>query len=64
MDVQEVTNFQYIKFVDATGYITIAERPIDWEDMKKQLPTGTQKLSEDDLQPGSLVFSSLKMLSI
>ena len=60
MDVHEVTNSQFKKFVDATHYITIAERPIDWEEMKKQLPPGTQKPSEDDLQPGSLVFSSPK----
>ena len=60
MDVHEVTNSQYKKFVDATGYITVAERPIDWEEMKKQLPKGTQKPSEEDLQPGSLVFSSPK----
>ena len=56
MDVHEVTNAQFKEFVDATNYITIAERPIDWEEMKKQLPPGTQKPSEDDLQPGSLVF--------
>ena len=60
MDVHEVNNSQFKKFVDATNYITIAERPIYWEEMKKQLPPGTQKPSEDDLQPGSLVFSSPK----
>lgn len=60
MDVHEVTNAQFKEFVDATNYITIAERPIEWEEMKKQLPPGTQKPSEDDLQPGSLVFSSPK----
>ena len=60
MDVHEVTNSQFKKFVDATDYITVAERPIDWEEMKKQLPPGTKKPSEDDLQPGSLVFSSPK----
>ena len=38
MDVHEVTNSQFKKFVDATNYVTIAERPIDWEEMKKQLP--------------------------
>ena len=60
MDVHEVTNSQFKKFVDATNYVTIAERPIDWEEMKKQLPPGTRKPPEDDLQPGSLVFSSPK----
>ena len=38
MDVCEVTNAQFSKFVDETGYLTIAERPIDWDEMKKQLP--------------------------
>jgi formylglycine-generating enzyme required for sulfatase activity len=58
MDAHEVTNVQFKKFVDATGYITVAERPIDWELMKKQLPPGTLKPAEEDLQPGSLVFNS------
>jgi formylglycine-generating enzyme len=57
MDETEVTNSQFAKFVDETGYVTVAERKIDWEEMKKQLPPGTPKISEEELQPGSLVFS-------
>jgi formylglycine-generating enzyme len=57
MDVTEVTNAQYAKFIDETGYVTVAERKIDWEEIKKQLPPGTPKLADADLQPGSLVFS-------
>jgi sulfatase modifying factor 1 len=56
MDEHEVTNAQFKEFVDATGYITIAERPIDWEELKKQVPPGTPKPSEEHLLPGSLVF--------
>ncbi|NRA93060.1 MAG: SUMF1/EgtB/PvdO family nonheme iron enzyme, partial [Psychroserpens sp.] len=33
IDEHEVTNAQFKKFVDATGYVTTAERPIDWEDL-------------------------------
>ncbi|WP_452603235.1 formylglycine-generating enzyme family protein [Pontimicrobium sp. MEBiC06410] len=57
MDITEVTNAQFKKFVDATKYITIAERPIDWEQMKKELPEGTLKPHDSILQPGSLVFN-------
>ena len=35
IDATEVTNNQFEKFVDETGYITVAEREIDWEEMKK-----------------------------
>jgi sulfatase modifying factor 1 len=30
MDATEVTNSQFKEFVDATGYITVAEKDIDW----------------------------------
>ncbi|WP_115461952.1 formylglycine-generating enzyme family protein [Winogradskyella aurantiaca] len=56
MDTHEVTNAEFKVFVDATGYKTIAERPIDWEELKKQLPAGTPKPPEENLRPGSLLF--------
>lgn len=57
IDKTEVTNAQFQKFVDATGYVTIAERPVDWEEMKKDLPPGTPKPADSILQPGSLIFN-------
>ncbi|TXD85553.1 SUMF1/EgtB/PvdOfamily nonheme iron enzyme [Subsaximicrobium wynnwilliamsii] len=57
IDITEVTNANYKAFVDATSYITIAERSIDWEDMKKNLPQGTPKPADSLLQPGSLIFN-------
>lgn len=56
MDTHEVTNAEFKKFVDETGYVTIAERPIDWEELKKQLPPGTPKPPDENLRPGSLLF--------
>lgn len=58
MDVTEVTNAQFRAFVLASGYKTVAERIIDWEQLKTQLPPGTPKPSDEALQPGSLVFAS------
>ena len=56
MDVHEVTNAQFAQFVEETGYVTLAEREVDWEEMKKQLPINTPKPDDTLLQPGSLVF--------
>jgi len=56
MDKTEVTNEQFAAFVKATGYITIAERKPDWEQMKISLPPGTPKPPDSLLQPASLVF--------
>jgi sulfatase modifying factor 1 len=56
MDQTELTNAQFAKFVNATGYVTTAERPPDWEIIKTQVPPGTPKPPPDMLVPGSLVF--------
>ncbi len=60
MDITEVTNAKFKKFVDETGYKTVAEREIDWEEMKKQLPEGTPKPHDSIMQPGSLTFKKAK----
>src|SRR5512135_1077139 len=57
MDVTEVTNAQFRRFVEATGYVTTAERPVVWEQLRKELPPGTPKPPDDRLAPGSLVFN-------
>ncbi|MFT3685306.1 MAG: formylglycine-generating enzyme family protein [Phycisphaerales bacterium] len=57
MDETDVTNAQFAAFIKATGYITTAEKPVDWEELKKQVPPGTPKPSDEDLKPGSLVFT-------
>jgi formylglycine-generating enzyme required for sulfatase activity len=57
MDQTEVTNAQFDLFVKATGYVTTAERPVNWDELKKQLPEGTPKPSPEKLAPGSLVFT-------
>jgi len=57
IDITEVTNASFKKFVDETHYVTTAERPIIWEEFKKSLPEGTPKPADSLLQPGSLVFN-------
>jgi len=57
IDRTEVTNRQFRKFVEATGYVTTAERSTDWEEFRKQLPPGTPKPPDEFLAPGSLRFT-------
>lgn len=52
MDATEVTNAQYAAFVKATGYKTIAERPLD----PAQFPNADPSM----LVPGSIVFTAPK----
>ncbi len=49
MDEHEVTNAQFARFVAATGYQTVAERPLD--------PKDFPNVPLDVLQPGSAVFT-------
>lgn len=67
IDITEVTNAQFKKFVDETGYITTAEKAVDWEQIKKQLPHDAIKPPDSLLQAGSLTFhcglASVKNLS-
>src|SRR6516162_4435874 len=57
MDEHDVTNAEFARFVEATGYVTTAERPINWEDLKKEVPPGTPRPDDSALAPGSLVFT-------
>ena len=56
MDEHEVTNADFALFVKATGFVTTAEKPIDWDELKKQLPEGTPRPPDSLLAAGSLVF--------
>jgi sulfatase modifying factor 1 len=49
MDSTDVTNEEFSRFVQATGYVTIAERPLD----PKEFPN----LAPDELAPGAVVFT-------
>ena len=57
LDATEVTNRQFSAFVAATGYVTTAEKPVDWNELKKQLPVGTPRPAAESLAPGSMVFA-------
>jgi formylglycine-generating enzyme required for sulfatase activity len=48
IDRQEVTNHAFAAFVDATGYVTVAERPLDASDYPGA--------PAENLVPGSMVF--------
>jgi len=60
MDRHEVTNGQFRAFVDATSYVTTAEKKPDWEEIRKQVPRGTPKPTDSLLVASSLVFSPPK----
>ena len=56
MDISEVTNKQFKKFVDETGYVTTAERMINWDEIKEFVPQVHQN--------PTIVYWSLHHLSL
>lgn len=60
MDETEVTNAQFRAFVEATGYVTVAEKPPILEEIMKQAPPGTPPPPPDKMVPGSVVFKPTK----
>jgi formylglycine-generating enzyme required for sulfatase activity len=56
MDETDVTNAQFRAFVDATGYVTKAEKPVDVAEYLRQSPPGTPPPPKENLVPGALVF--------
>ena len=49
IEAHQVTNAQFAEFVDATGYVTVAERPLN--------PADYPGAPAENLQPGSMVFT-------
>lgn len=56
MDRHHVDNGQFRRFVEATGYVTTAERKPNWETLKVQLAPGTPRPPDSALVPGAMVF--------
>jgi formylglycine-generating enzyme required for sulfatase activity len=54
MDETDVTNAQFRRFVEATRYVTTAEKPLDPEEILRESPPGTPPPT--NLAPGSMVF--------
>ncbi|MDG6078047.1 formylglycine-generating enzyme family protein [Erythrobacter litoralis] len=53
LDAHEVTNQQFGEFVEATGYVTVAERPVD----TAAFGVPIDQIPPDLLKPGSAVFT-------
>ncbi|XAM01386.1 formylglycine-generating enzyme family protein [Phycisphaeraceae bacterium D3-23] len=54
MDAHEVTNAEFAAFVEATGYVTVAEKPIDLATIPAHMHGN---LTPDMLVPQSMVFT-------
>lgn len=60
MDETPVTNRQFKKFVEETGYVTTAEKAPTLEEIMRQVPPGTTPPPPEMLVPASLVFKPSK----
>jgi formylglycine-generating enzyme required for sulfatase activity len=60
MDVEAVTNARFAAFVAATGYVTVAERAPNVDEIMRQVPPGTPPPAPELLVPGSLVFTPVE----
>ena len=56
MDETEVTNAQFARFVEATGYITVAEKKPTLEEIMPDLRPGQKPPDPEKLVAGSMVF--------
>jgi sulfatase modifying factor 1 len=57
MDETDVTNAQFRSFVEATGYLTTAERTPTLEEIMRNAMPGAKPPSPEQLVPGSVVFT-------
>lgn len=60
IDATPVTNRQFREFVEATGYVTTAEKAPSLEEIMAQVPPGTPPPAPEDLVAASLVFTPPK----
>lgn len=60
MDITPVTNSQFKAFVEATHYVTTAEKAPTLEEIMSQVPPGTPPPDPKLLVPASLVFTPSK----
>jgi formylglycine-generating enzyme len=58
IDETDVTNAQFRAFVEATGYVTTAERKPTLDEIMVHSMPGTEPPREEDLVPGSVVFQA------
>jgi sulfatase modifying factor 1 len=60
MDETDVTNAQFRRFVEATGYVTTAEKAPNVDEIMAQMPPGTPRPPKEKLVPAALVFTPTK----
>src|SRR6266851_9736285 len=57
MDETDVTNAQFRRFVEATGYVTTAEKTPTLEEWLKYARPGQRRPTKEELVAGSIVFT-------